>query len=291
MIKTFARYCLYPGLWLWMIFCLAWILRSPDQIQLILALKGGVTIGSLLLLEFLSPLNKDWGMTRHHFFKRDLPMIVVNGLTIAGINYSLVLLAVTVATTSEGTIAAEPLITQVIIGLLLFELLQYSAHRIMHLDGNPLLRFFWHSHAVHHLPQQLYVIMHGVFHPINALFVRILVQLTPLWLLGFHADAVLIYGSIVALHGTVSHLNIDMRIGPLNYLFVGPELHRYHHSAQSAEAVNYGAALSIFDQLFGTFLYQPDRQPDALGLSETNGYPGQDDFGEALLFPFKSTRD
>ena len=156
----------------------------------------------------------------------------------------------------------------------------------MHLSGGSVLKFLWHAHAIHHLPQQLYVIMHAVFHPINGIVVRLLVQLTPIWIFGFHADAVLIYGSVIALQGTVSHLNVDMRLGWLNYVFVGPELHRYHHSASSQEAVNYGSTLSIFDQLFGTFLYKKDEQPSALGLRKEDGYPAQHAFGDALAFPF-----
>ena len=287
MMRTFSCYGLYPLLWLWTVVCLIWALQNPEQTTLIIALKGGITVAALLTFEWLTPLEQNWGMTKQHFLKRDLPMIIVNGLTIVSINYGLVLMAVSIATTAEGPIAGAHLIVQVIVGLLVFEILQYSVHRLMHMDETPLQRFLWRSHAIHHLPQQLYVIMHAVFHPINAVFVRVIVQLVPIWVLGFSADAVLIYGAIIALHGTVSHLNIDMRIGPLNYVFVGPELHRYHHSAKTAEAVNYGSALSIFDQMFGTFLYRPEKQPASLGLYEDSGYPGQHAFFDALIFPFR----
>lgn len=286
MLKQFSKYYLYPCLCLWAIFCAAWALSEPDRMLAILALKGGVTVTILLLFEWLTPFGRSWGMTTGHFLKRDLPMIVVNGLTIAFINYALVFLAVSIATKSNGFIADEHLVIQVIVGLLVFEMLQYSVHRVMHLNGGPLLTFLWHSHAIHHLPQQLYVVMHAVFHPINAVFVRILVQLLPIWIFGFHADAVLIYGALIALQGTVSHLNVDMRLGFLNYILIGPELHRYHHSANSAEAVNYGSVLSIFDLLFGTFYYKKNEQPSALGLREEDGYPAQHAFWDALAFPF-----
>ena len=179
-----------------------------------------------------------------------------------------------------------PLWIQVIVGLLVFEALQYTIHRAMHRADGPLSRFFWRSHAIHHLPQQLYVVMHAVFHPINAIVVRVLVQLLPIWLLGFDAVAVFIYGSIIGFHGTVSHLNVDMRIGWLNFLFVGPELHRYHHSSRTADAVNYGAAISVFDLMFGTFRYTPGQHPASLGLYENEGYPAQHAPMQAMLFPF-----
>ena len=120
MLKNFSKYYLYPSLCIWATICLAWALSEPDLLPFILALKGGVTIAGLLLFEWLTPLGENWGMTRQHFFKRDLPMILINGLTIALINYSLVLLAIAVATQSNGFIAGEHLGIQVIVGLLVF---------------------------------------------------------------------------------------------------------------------------------------------------------------------------
>ena len=97
----------------------------------------------------------------------------------------------------------------------------------------------------------------------------------------------MIYGSIIGLHATASHLNVDMRLGPFNYLFIGPELQRYHHSAKAAAAVNYGSAISLFDLAFGTFRYTPHEQPESLGLYQADGYPGQHAPMEAFLFPFR----
>ena len=290
-METFARFYLYPLLWVWMLLCISFVYFKPQYAMLALAAKGLVTVAVLLFCEWKIPLLKSWGMTRQHFLKRDLPMIIVNTLSVAGINYGLVLLSVATATTADGVMAGQPLLIQVVVGLIVFESLQYSVHRLMHQDNGPVSSFLWRCHAIHHLPQQLYVVMHAVFHPINAVFVRLLVQLLPIWALGFDGFAVLVYGSVIALHGTVSHLNVDMRLGPLNYLFVGPELHRYHHSTQVAEAKNYGAAISLLDIVFNTFLYQPDQQPQSLGLRQEDGYPGQHAPLSALMFPFVPSGD
>ena len=287
-MKTIGRYYLYPFLWLWMLTCIAFVHYFPEQLALALATKAVVTVGLLLLFEWKVPLDDRWGMTKQHFLRRDLPMIIVNSISIAAINYGLVLLSVATATSADGLMAGQPLLLQIVFGLLIFEGLQYSVHRLMHRDEGAISSFLWRCHAIHHLPQQVYVVMHAVFHPVNAVFVRLLVQLLPIWLLGFDEFAVFVYGSIIALHGTVSHLNVDMRLGPLNYVFVGPELHRYHHSARAAESSNYGAAISLFDLLFGTFLYRPEQQPQSLGLYEGDGYPAQHAPLQALLFPFRS---
>jgi len=276
----------YPLLWLWLIACATVALSAPEKVATITAVKGAGMFTFLFALELLYPLDRRWGITWKYFLKRDAVLAAVNMGTAALVTYGLLLLAIGTAETREGIMTGQPLWLQVICGLLVFELLQYTVHRSMHLSGGPVTRFLWRTHAIHHLPQQLYLIMHIVFHPVNLVIVRIAVQLSPIWLLGFDPMAVFLYGSVIGFHGTISHLNFDLRMGFMNYLFVGPELHRYHHSAASHEAQNYGAALSLFDQLFGTFHYTPGKHPAALGLSESDGYPGQIQPLKSLLFPF-----
>lgn len=280
------RWLLYPLLWCWTIGWIAFGLQNPDELQMALAIKGGGMITLLLALEWRYPYDHRWKMTWQHLLRRDIIFIVINGATLALLGYLLILLAIDVAESSLGLMTGTPVWLQVAVGLVVFEALQYTVHRYMHLDGNALKNFLWRAHAIHHLPQQLYVVMHAVFHPFNAIPIRYLTQILPIWVLGYDPEAVFVFGSVIALHGTISHLNLDLRMGWLNYLFVGPELHRYHHSASSHEAQNYGATLSIFDLLLGTFLYRPGKPPEALGLSEDDGYPGQHDPLTAVLFPF-----
>ena len=75
-------------------------------------------------------------------------------------------------------------------------------------------------------------------------------------------------------------------MGWFNYIFVGTELHRYHHSAEINESKNYGATLSIYDQLFGTFVYHPGRPPAQLGVAEPSGFPDYDQTLAVLKLPF-----
>ncbi|MCZ6616970.1 MAG: sterol desaturase family protein [Gammaproteobacteria bacterium] len=286
--RTFAwlvRWGLYPSLWLWTLVCIGYAISHPDSMQEVQMIKGGVMIVVLLFCEWILPYRRRWGMTWRYLLKRDLVFIVFNGATIALLSTALVMVAVVVSEYTEGPMSGKPLFLQVVVGLIVFEALQYGVHRIMHMSRGPITNVLWRAHSIHHLPQQLYVVMHAVFHPINAIVVRLFVQLLPLWALGFDPLAVLAYGSVIALHGTISHFNVDLRMGWLNYLFVGPELHRYHHSAKSHEAHNYGAALSLFDLLFNTFLYRPGVPPQVLGLKRENGYPEQVAPLTALLFP------
>ncbi len=287
-LQQYVRYGLYPLLWAWLISCFIYGWLNPDTIPLVLMVKGGTMLALLLACEWFFPYQRRWGMSRSLFLKRDLVFVVFNGITFRLLATAFSILAVYIASFSTGPMTGAPIWLQIIIGLLVFEALQYPLHRVMHQSKGPVTHFLWRSHAIHHLPKQLYLVMHIVLHPFNAIAVRVVVQIIPVALLGYDPFPVFVFMSIISLHGTISHFNVDIRLGWFNYLFVGPELHRYHHSANSHEAVNYAAALSVFDILFSSFLYRPGIPPENLGLSEEDGYPAQIQPGRALLFPFYS---
>jgi sterol desaturase/sphingolipid hydroxylase (fatty acid hydroxylase superfamily) len=151
----------------------------------------------------------------------------------------------------------------------------------------PVGRFLWLSHAAHHLPPRLYLIMHAVFHPINAVFIQTFAIILPIWWMGYDQKAVTMFLMINGLHGLISHFNVDVRMGWLNYIFVGPETHRYHHSADIAESKNYGATLTIFDVLFGTFVYRPGKPPAELGVDKSLAFPDYERTLAVLAMPFR----
>jgi sterol desaturase/sphingolipid hydroxylase (fatty acid hydroxylase superfamily) len=88
--------------------------------------------------------------------------------------------------------------------------------------------------------------------------------------------------------GLVSHFNVDSRVGWVNRVLVGTELHRWHHAA--GVNGNYAAALSIWDQLFGSFVYRPGVEPDRLGVEEPNSLPADTEIVQVLLEPLGRAR-
>jgi sterol desaturase/sphingolipid hydroxylase (fatty acid hydroxylase superfamily) len=108
----------------------------------------------------------------------------------------------------------------------------------------------------------------------------------PLYFLGLPPEAVILVNLIVGVQGILSHSNLDLRAGWFNYIFVGPELHRYHHSADLKEAGNYAVALSVIDLLFGTFIYKPGQLPDRIGVGTPSDYPRSVEVWKVLLLPF-----
>jgi sterol desaturase/sphingolipid hydroxylase (fatty acid hydroxylase superfamily) len=78
---------------------------------------------------------------------------------------------------------------------------------------------------------------------------------------------------------------VDSRAGWFNYLFMGTELHRFHHSANVDEAKNYAATFSFWDRLFGTYRL-PGTAPEHLGVSNRSDYPDDKQWSKLMTLPF-----
>jgi len=154
-----------------------------------------------------------------------------------------------------------PLATQLVLGLVLAELGLYTAHRIAHER-----RWFWRFHALHHSVERLWVINTGRFHFMDTVF-KIALGQTPLYLLGAPLPVFLWFSAITAFTGLLIHCNIDVRTGPLDYVFSTPALHRWHHSKVLAEGNrNCGENLVIWDLLLGTYYRSARRPPADIGI-------------------------
>jgi sterol desaturase/sphingolipid hydroxylase (fatty acid hydroxylase superfamily) len=130
--------------------------------------------------------------------------------------------------------------------------------------------------------------MHAVFHPVNAIISTAIIQ-APLVLLGVSPAAVLAATLLIDLQSLVSHFNVDIRGGWFNYVFIGTETHRFHHSADMREAGNFGNTLAIWDLVFGTFRYAPGKVPVRLGLmpESLEKAPRSENVLEVMAFPFR----
>ena len=165
-----------------------------------------------------------------------------------------------------------PLAAQVVLMILGADFLRYWLHRAMH--THPLL---WRLHAVHHAPERLYWLNVGRFHPVDKA-IQFLFDSLPFILLGVGADVVALYFVFYAINGFYQHSNGDVRLGLLNHLISGPELHRWHHSRVAAESnTNYGNNLIVWDILFGTRFLPSDREVGALGVEQAGTTPAKGD--------------
>lgn len=250
----------------------------------------GAFVGTLVVLmvviESAHALRAEWRMTWSSFWRRDLPFLVVGALTLVSANAVALRIVTEHAMAPGRALAAVPVVPGVILSLLITDFLWYWLHRLSHEAHGRTGRWLWRVHVAHHLPRQVYVLMHAIGHPINTIMVRTILTLPP-FLLGFSPEVVFAAGVVTGLQGLVSHFNVDSRVGWLNYLLMGTELHRYHHSADAAEAKNFGAVLSVWDQLFGTFVYRPARSPAALGVDDPAQYPQDTQLLAVLAYPLR----
>jgi sterol desaturase/sphingolipid hydroxylase (fatty acid hydroxylase superfamily) len=258
---------------------LGWDLQRAMSIYL------AALLALLMALERIFPLDRAWGMTFGSFW-RDIRYLALSGAVIGGTRAAAGLLAIRLAGIYPGPLAQAPVWLSVGLALLAWDFIQYHLHRYSHEGTGPVARFLWRAHMAHHLPDRVYVFMHGVFHPVNAFLVAALLQATFLGL-GLSPQAAFAAMLLIDLQTIISHFNVDARAGRLNFLFIGTELHRNHHSADFAEAKNYGSVLSIWDLLFGTFRYAPGRRPSALGVRPEPGVPRSEEVLRVLAYPFR----
>ena len=120
----------------------------------------------LVTLEFLFPVRREWKMTWRSFL-RDLKYIIAGGASFAAIDGVFGLVSIRLNTGHTGSITNWPLYLSVPAALLVVEFLNYWQHRWSHELSGSFGSFLWRSHAAHHLPEQVYVLMHPATHPIN----------------------------------------------------------------------------------------------------------------------------
>jgi ornithine lipid hydroxylase len=174
-------------------------------------------------------------------------------------------------------LSVTPLWAQVLFGLVACELGLYWAHRMAH--EWPLV---WRFHAVHHSVERLWLVNTGRFHFVDS-FLSVFASLPFLLLSGMSMDAIVWVSAITAYIGILTHCNADMHCGWLNLVFNTPNLHRWHHSLDSAIGNNnYGENLMLWDMLFGTYYHRPHEHVTAIGIREQM----PEKFTQQLIVPF-----
>jgi sterol desaturase/sphingolipid hydroxylase (fatty acid hydroxylase superfamily) len=172
-----------------------------------------------------------------------------------------------------------PMWTQVILGVVTAEFGLYWAHRAGHR-----VEFFWKFHSIHHSVTKLWFVNTGRFHFIDSL-VSIVLGLVILLALGAPMEVVQWLSVITAFIGMLTHCNVEMRFGPLSYVFNTPELHRWHHSKELSEGdKNFGENVMLWDLLFFTFFNEDRRPPADIGIKEL--MPPK--FRHQIIWPFIS---
>ncbi len=236
-----------------------------------------ISVTVLALAERWRPFRRDWRPGSAQL-RRDGTVLAMNALADGGATALLAMFAVAVSRGGSGW----PLSLQIGAGLLVSEFGSYWMHRLSH-GGN----WWWRVHLLHHRPAQVNVANAVLAHPLNAIYDK-LARVAPLLLLGLD-DAALIAVALFALTQSLAvHANVAGHLGPLDYLIGSAGLHRLHHSAREADAGNFGTALPIWDQVFGT--YRRGAAPVEVGVFDPRRYPDELRLRQLLLWPFVCDR-
>ncbi len=150
-------------------------------------------------------------------------------------------------------------------------------------------KILWRFHVVHHADTNVDVTTGLRHHPIESVirgiffFIGIIVSGAPMY-------AVMIYQTVLIFFTAFEHANIRLPKwidNTMSYLFVSPNMHKvHHHWKQPFTDSNYGAILSIWDRLFGTF---KKLTPDKIRYGIDRDYPDEKDEEIVLLItkPFQ----
>jgi sterol desaturase/sphingolipid hydroxylase (fatty acid hydroxylase superfamily) len=143
----------------------------------------------------------------------------------------------------------------------------YWFHRLQHRN-----RWLWRTHEAHHSGKDVDWLAGSRSHSIEIL-INQTIEYAPIVLLGAHSDVALMKGVLDAVWGMYIHSNLDVRAGRWQYIFNGPEMHRWHHSdSVDRLSVNFSTKIAIWDWLFGT-AYLPRAKPPAYGLWGGEPFP------------------
>ncbi len=280
-------YSIYPVILFGSILLGLYMMRlGVHEYGIIITFSAGVAI-IISILEYVFPEHKEWIPSwkvikvdlLHMALTTILPGMLFRALTSA----FLYALAVQIARNVGFELWPHhwPLFLQLLLALHLADIGFYIAHRALHEIPS-----IWPFHAVHHSPEELYVIAANRAHPIQ-IFFTFGVQFSILWVLGINEEALLLYYIFAGVNGQLQHCNIKMRCGFLNWVFATPDVHRWHHSIVIEESdANYGNSVMLWDLLLGTRKVPKEvtMDHDHIGLPHGTNFP--ESYLGQLMVPF-----
>ena len=146
----------------------------------------------------------------------------------------------------------------------------------------------WRFHIIHHADNNVDVTTGLRHHPGESVlrglffFIGIIVSGAPMY-------TVMIFQTVLILATAFTHANISLPKGldkALSYVLISPNMHKvHHHWKQPYTDSNYGAILSIWDRLLGTF---KKLEPSEIKYGLDRYYPNEKDenFISLMKSPF-----
>ena len=256
---------------------------TPPQFETLYLAVFAAAALALLAVERLSILRREPATVARRWIS-NMGLLLIGSL-LAGVLLPAGLFAFA-AQRPPGLVAALGMSVtgQVALTLLLLDLWRYVEHRILH--GVPLL---WRCHLVHHSDTQLDVTTSERHHPLEVLL-DMAAALLVVAALGLPAIGVALYLLVAVVFNLWSHANVRLPEAidrALRRIVVTPSVHALHHSRLRAQTdSNFGAVLTVWDRLFGTYL-DPAHAPLARYGLDYFHLPEDARLGHVLQQPFR----
>lgn len=277
-MKILFQYSIYPVLMLASAILLIGGIQAgynPYLVTLPVITGCGVLI---LVLEKWIPYDKTW--VNGSDWNLDLTYYIINYCIKLAAQYLFIVVA------SEFRLVAifpvglpfwvQAIMALVIIDFFLF-LVHWQSHKYL---------FLWRLHAIHHSSERLYFLNGEKRHALHQILEGSPGILLCLFI-GVPQPVVVAALSILAINMFMQHTNLNYKAGVLKKIFCVAELHRWHHRADYQEAqVNFGAWLTVWDQIFGTAYDEPKMQTGLgpIGIAEEKNFPST--YWKQFLYPF-----
>ena len=141
----------------------------------------------------------------------------------------------------------------------------------------------WKFHIIHHSDNNVDVTTGLRHHPIESVL-RGIFFLIGIILSGAPMYAVMIFQTLLVLSTQFTHANIHLPVWLdklISYVIVSPNMHKVHHHWQQPYTdSNYGAVLSIWDRMLGTY---QELEPGKIKYGLDRYYPNEDDENFMML--------
>ena len=219
-----------------------------------LLLVGGITF--FWLLESAIPLFK----FQYHKWRHALPNLFFTWTTIV-VNFGLAFILFATANWIQvhdfgmlNWFNIQPLWLYVVLGILGLDLISaYLAHFIEHK-----VIVLWMIHLVHHTDHKVDTTTANRHHPLESV-IRFVFTTLGVLIVGAPMELVMLYQALSLVFAQFTHANISLphRLDKvLSYVIISPDMHKiHHHNLLPYTDSNYGNIFSIWDRLFGTYLY------------------------------------
>ena len=179
-----------------------------------------------------------------------------------------------------------PIWVELLISILIFELMgQYIVHYLLHK-----IKWMWKLHMVHHSDITVDATSGTRHHP-GDFILREVFALGAVVVTGAPMAFYFFYRVCTIFFTYVTHANINLPIWldkPLSWVFVTPNVHKFHHHYERPWTdTNFGNIFSIWDRLFGTFVYD-DPKKIRYGLDVLEDATSED-IGYQFKLPFNKS--